>query len=510
MPHQTKAPAATPAHQLLVGSIFVNAARAVPDRVAVALGDRVLTFGQLNAESNRLAAVLSELGLVGGDRLVTWAGTELGLAPLFAAAAKLGVVFAPANPTLSIEEAQRVLASARPSLLVVDESRLGAGTRLADQLEVPLMGLEALLQLGAGRSPTEPGVAPPGEDDPHVIFFTSGSTGAPKGAVLSHRVNFLRTHPGALLEPRGPMISPYPLFHMGAWTIALQQWQARDAVVLLASTDAASICSAIARHRAERLNCIPAVWRRILDYRSTPEGRDVDLSSIRFADTGTSSTPLELLAAIEEALPNAHIRVFYGSTEAGGVATLGHHDLHRKPGSCGAPAPFAEVRVADSGELLVRGPLVFDGYFENPAATASALADGWYHTGDLADLDEDGYLTITGRAGDVIRTGGESVVPLEIEQVVAEHPSVADVAVVGLPHPTWGEVVCAVMVIEPDQPCPTVEELRSLCQGRLAAYKHPRQVAVVDEIPRTLSTQQIQRRQLVAGLIADDARPVTS
>jgi acyl-CoA synthetase (AMP-forming)/AMP-acid ligase II len=301
------------------------------------------------------------------------------------------------------------------------------------------------------------------------------------------------------------MISPYPLFHMGAWTIALQQWQARDSVVLLASADAASICRAIVRHRAERLNCIPAVWHRVLDHLDTPEGSGLDMSSVRFADTGTSATPVELLAAMARAFPNATIRVFYGSTEAGGVASLDLHDLHRKPGSCGPPAPSSEIHIASDGELLVRGPLVFDGYFEDPEATAAALADGWYHTGDTAEADADGYLTITGRVRDVIRTGGESVAPIEVEAVVADHPAVDDVAVVGLPHDVWGEVVCAVVVVVAGRPSPTVEQLRAHCGGRLAPYKHPRQVMVVDAIPRTLSTQQVQRRLLVERLTSGAA-----
>src|SRR5207249_1370207 len=142
-------------------------------------------------------------------------------------------------------------------------------------------------------------------------------------------VSFLRTHPGALLEPRGPALCPYPLFHMAAWTIALQQWQARASVVFVDSPDAATICREIARHRAERINCIPALWRRILDHL----GRSAaDLSSIRFADTGTSATTPELLDAIEAALPEASLRIFYGSTEAGSVAMLPHADIRRKPG----------------------------------------------------------------------------------------------------------------------------------------------------------------------------------
>ncbi|MGH9075569.1 MAG: class I adenylate-forming enzyme family protein, partial [Acidimicrobiales bacterium] len=473
---------------------------AVPDRTAAALGGETLTFGQLNRRANQVAALLTRRGLRRGDRLVTWSATALDLVPVFAAAAKLGVVFAPANAALSIDEAASVIAPARPALIVAGDGRPGDGTELAGRLGAQVLGVSELTGLAATEEDVEPGAPQPSEHDPHVIFFTSGSSGRPKGAVLTHRVNFLRTHPGALLERRGPMVSPYPLFHMGAWTIALQQWQGRDAVILLPSADAASICEAVVGHRAERLNCIPAVWRRVLDHLATPGGRDLDMSSVRFADTGTSATPPALLAAIDEAFPRAVVRVFYGSTEAGSVCSLDHRDLYRKPGSCGVPAPSCQVRVDEGGELWVRGPLVFDGYFEDDEATAAALDDGWYRTGDLAEVDGEGYLSIVGRAGDVLRTGGETVAPAEVEAVLAEHPDLADVAVVGWPDAQWGEVVCAVVVGRPGHPVPTVDDLRAHCGSRLAAFKQPRRLAVVESIPRTPSTHQVRRPLLVEQL----------
>jgi acyl-CoA synthetase (AMP-forming)/AMP-acid ligase II len=309
----------------------------------------------------------------------------------------------------------------------------------------------------------------------------------------------LRTHPGALLEPRGVNVSPFPLFHMGAWTMALQQWQARDAMVF-ATTDPASICADIERHRATRVHCLPGIWRRLLEYLDTPEGRACDLSSVRFADAATSATPIELLAAIDRALPNAAVRVFYGSTEAGPVSWLPPDDMYRKPGSVGVPGALASVRVDPGGELCVRGPLLFDGYLDDPEATADVLVDGWYHTGDLVDVDDDGYLSIVGRARDVIRTGGETVAPPEVEAALAGCPGVADVAVIGLPHPQWGEVVCAVVVPVAGGDAPTLDDLRAYCDGRLAKFKQPRRVEAVDAIPRTPATQQVQRRLLVDRL----------
>jgi len=472
---------------LLIGDVFANAARAVPERLAAVLDDRSLTFAALESTANRWARALASLEIGRGSRVVLWSATDLDAVPLFAALSKLGATFVPVNGLLGPDEVAGILALCHPSLVVTDSGRI---------LPAGVSSL-TLGQLGEMAAPL-PGT-PFCDDrlsgsDPHVAFFTSGSTGRPKAALLSHQTNYLRTHPGALLEPRGAMVCPYPLFHMGAWTIALQQWQARDAVILLRAAGAEEIVAAVERHRATRLNCVPAVWRRIID-QVAASGTDT-LSSIRFADTGTSETPPGLLIAMEGMMPQAHLRVFYGSTESGSVASLDHADIRSKPGSCGPPAPGVSVRLSDDGELWVNSPVLFDGYLDDPDATAACLVDGWYRTGDLAVEDNDGYLSIVGRTGDLIRTGGEAVVPAEVEAVVAGLPSVAEVAVVGVPDATWGEVVCAVVVATPGQPAPTVEMLRARCAGRLAAFKHPRLIRVVERLPRTAATGQVQRRVL--------------
>ena len=463
---------------LLIGDLFRNAGRAVPERIAAVQGETSLTFGDLDRRGNQVARVLRDLGVKRGDRIVARCETTLEIVPVFVAAAKIGAVFAPVNPGLSDDEAGVLIDLARPALVISQSSSTGSAALESISIRSSSEGdgdvSERLV-----------------EAEPHVIFFTSGSTGRSKGVVLSHRANVLRAHPGGLLEPRGPAVCPYPLFHMGGWTIALQQWAARDAVVFV-PPDAAAIREAVEQHRATRLNCIPAVWRRLLDDGGRP------LHSLRFADTGTSATPVELLESIQAAAPNAWVRVFYGSTETGSVTMLEQPDIRRKPGSCGVPAPGVEIRTDDNGELLVRSPLLFDGYFDDPEATSAALRDGWFRTGDLADLDDDGYVSIVGRRGETIRSGGEAVSPAEVEATLMELPEIADVAVIGIPDATWGEIVCAVLV--PAGTPPTLDEIRAHCEGRLATFKHPRRLAIVDAIPRTAATNQIQRRLLVEML----------
>jgi acyl-CoA synthetase (AMP-forming)/AMP-acid ligase II len=457
--------------QLLIGDVFRGAVRAAPSRMAAALGEESLSFGELDAAANRTARALRpRVGV--GSRVALWSATTLESVPLFAALAKMGAVFVPLNGQWHRDEAAAVMTNVRPALLVVDPEREPDGRSLGTEVGFDVVTFEELTRLAAAESAHDVDAAV-SEGDAHVVFYTSGSSGSPKGAVLSHRTNVLRSLPGALLEPRGVMVCSYPLFHMGAWTIALQQWQARDAVIFVPSAGAREIGEAVERHRAARLNCVPAVWTRLLGSGSGLGAAAHDLSSIRFADTGTSATPPELLRAIGEAIPGAQVRVFYGSTEAGGVTVLEHTEIERKPGSCGVPGPLTTVRIDEGSRLWVRGPLLFDGYLDDPETTSEVLVDGWYDTGDLAEADDEGYLTIVGRAREVIRTGGETVAPLEVEAALRALPALADVAVVGLPDLEWGEVICAVVVVDPGGPVPDLADLRAACTGKLATFKHP-------------------------------------
>lgn len=500
-------PVVCPTMELVIGSVFDNAAATVPSRPAVTLGEESLTYGELSCQANQMGHVLAGLGVGRGDRVVTWSDNNLESVSLFVALARSGAVFAPANARLSPDEAAEMVGLARPRLLVVDPGHAEAGQSVAKTVGVPLLrlggpgpGLDLVAEAVSASASALPSAGVE-ETDPHVVFFTSGSTGRSKGVVLSHRCNWLRTRTPALLEPRGPTVCMFPMFHMGAWTIALQAWQARGQVVFTDRAEADVLIDAVHTRQAAYMNCIPAVWRRVLD-----ADRHEDLSSLRFATSGTSATPPELLADLKAAFPNAHRRVFYGSTEAGSVTMLDDLDMESRPGSCGQAHTGAEVRL-DQGELQTRSPFMFDGYFDNPEATAEAFTDdGWFRTGDLAEVDGDGFYSIVGRVKDVIRTGGETVSPAEVEGHLADFPGAAEVAVVGIPDDRWGEVVCAAFVLDPGAALPTADAVQAHLNDRLARFKHPRRIEAMDAIPRTPATGQVRRRDVLAAILKTDDR----
>jgi len=485
--------------ELLIGDIVRRNAEVVPNAVAASLGTDTLTHAQLDGASNRLAAVLASHGVGHGDRVVSWADTSLDVLPLFVACAKLGAVFAPLNARYGLEEATPVASMARPRFFVADAARAEAAAELIRNSGIPQLG-----HIGASEGPghdlsmTTLGVggrAPPApalrESDPHVLFFTSGSTGRPKGVLLSHRASYLRGFQGVFRDVPERSVCMFPLFHMAGFTLAVAAWQTRGEIALVESASADQLLGAVERRHANRLYAIPAVWARVLE--TEPEAWDT--SSLIEADTGTSAVPIELVRALKERFPHSATRIYYGSTECGAGTALADADVLRKPGSVGPPAPGVDLRVGADGEIQLRSHYLFDGYFDDAEATAAALRDGWYHTGDLGELDDEGHLYVIGRVSELIRTGGESVAPTEVEDVLAAHPDVAEVAVIGVPDASWGEVVCAVVVPRAEA-SPTLEAMQQHCEARLAGFKKPRRLETIDALPRTAATGQVQRALL--------------
>jgi acyl-CoA synthetase (AMP-forming)/AMP-acid ligase II len=491
--------------EMLIGDVVRRNAEVVPRAVAASMGARVLTHAQLDGAANRLAAVLMSLGIGRGDRVLAWADTALDVLPLFVACAKLGAVFSPLSARHGPAEAQPIAALARARLLVADAEHVEAARAILAEAEVPLLariggaGPELDFSLDAqGHSPAAPALPEAlRETDPHVLFFTSGSTGRPKGVVISHRASYLRGFQGVFRDVPERSVCMFPLFHMAAFTLAIAAWQTRGEIALVETASADALLGAVERRRANRLYAIPAVWARILE---TDPGK-WDTASLREADTGTSAVPIELALALKDRFPNSATRIYYGSTEAGSGTTLPDADVLRKPGCVGPPSPGVDLRLSDGGEILLRSAYLFDGYFGDPAATSAALRDGWYHTGDLGELDGDGHLHVVGRMKELIRSGGETIAPAEVEACLAAHPDVAEVAVIGVPDRTWGEVVCAVVVPRPGG-TPTLEALQRHCEARLAGYKKPRRLECMPALPRTAATGQVQRALLVERIVS--------
>lgn len=472
--------------EMLIGDIVEAAAAADPRKPAATLEGGAVTFGELDAAANRLAAALRRRGVGVGDLVSWWSGPSLDTLTVMTGCARAGAIFAPLSPQLGDAEAGELLDYVQPAVLISEPALVDR----ADGIE-----LEALV---TGVSAVGPVNNPDLRDsDPHILYLTSGSTGRPKGALVSHRASRLRSRKGhgSLGEDVAGVVCAFPLFHYAGWQFVLEAWLAGTTAHLVPRAGGAELVETIERHRAEAIYCIPAVWERVL-------AEPADLDSIRWADTGTSALAEDLLGRIAARLPRARTAIFYGASEAGRISALWHDEIPGRADSVGRLLDPGRLRIDDDGEILFAGPTVMDGYLRMPGETEAALAGGWYRTGDQGSLDEEGFLRITGRKREVIRSGGETISPAEVEGEIGPIPGVVELAVVGLPDPTWGEVVCAVVVLdEGAQGPPSVEELRARLTA-LAPYKHPRVVATAGTIPRTAATGQVRRGPLRETILA--------
>ncbi|MFH8796293.1 AMP-binding protein [Streptomyces sp. NPDC017941] len=401
---------------LLIDEVFRSAAGAAPHRPAVVCGDRALSFAELDAAADRAAGRLRACGVRRGDRVVCLTGDLFAALPLFAGAARAGAAFVPLDPLDRGAASVPVVRTAAPRLVVTDgpwaEAEAGTGARLAaaagarhlvlpkqEELLVPAQEA-ATGGKPPGRPPRRPAGRSPSESDAHLVLFT-GRTGAlpgptpvrtgaprPRGVVLSHRVSALRTHPGSRPEPPGPLVCGFPPGHPAAWTAVLRQWQTRGTVVLPAEPGPAAVCAAVREHRAARLTGPPDVWWAVLDT-APHQLAPLRLAVVEAADP--ADTPPRLIEAVRTATPAALVRAVLGTPETGDIAALDHADVRARPGSCGSPAPGVGVRVVD-GELWVRGPSLFDGYYGDAEATDAVLRNGWFRTGRTVRRDGDGYL----------------------------------------------------------------------------------------------------------------------
>jgi len=506
---------------LLLGDVVRRHARWRPDRVAYVVGPHRVTYARFDAMTNRLAHALAALGVGRGDRVATLAANRLEYPWIYFAVARRGAIHVPLNVRWREREIGYALAQSEASVaLVADGFRdlvAGLASGLPALRRVVALdggGPESLARLLAAASDAEPAPPPGGIDerDPHVMLYTSGTTGDPKGALLSHRTYVLQamqTQATTGLGEDDVGLCMFPMFHMGGWAMPLGYWVNGGTVVLMERADPEEILRTVARERVTYLYLIPTLWTALL---ALPARATTDTSSLRALGSGTSAMTEAQVRAIVEGMRNPNLFIAYGQTEAGPVAQLRPRDVLRKPTSVGRPAPHVDVRLADAdgrdvppgsvGEILCRSEFTMLGYWRMPEATAAAFHGEWLHTGDLGAIDDEGFLHIAGRVKEMIKSGGESVFPAEVERCLLEHPGVAEAAVFGVPDARWGEAVVAAVVPRPGAALDEASVVAHV-KARLAGYKKPQRVWIRDALPRTASTRQVQktvlREQWLAG-----------
>jgi fatty-acyl-CoA synthase len=496
-----------------------------PAKTALRFEGEEIGYGALAVRVGEIASAFAAHGVQPGER-VAWLGLNSPdmLAALFACA-RIGAIFMPLNWRLAAPEHQAMLRACPASLLVADEAfaAITAAQQVAPATTTCVAigpavpggwtGWKEFIERGAGRiaaARSHPANAPV------LLCYTSGSTGRPKGALLSQEAlacnadNSVDMHG---LSRNDRLLTTLPLFHVGGLNIqTLPALREGCTVTLHPKFDPDATFDAIERDRITLTVLVPAQLDAML---AAPRWNQADFSSLRMISTGSTQVPMRIIRAVHaRGVPLVQV---WGATETGPIAACLHaEEAMRKPGSTGRAARHCELRIAGvggeelppgtPGEVWVRGANVMSGYWDDPEASAKALAGGWFHSGDLGHLDEEGYLTIDGRLKDMIISGGENVSPAEVEAVLLDCPDIAEAAVVGRPDPRWGEVVVAVVV-----PAPQValerERVLGLFEGRLARFKQPKDVIVVNALPRTaigkVSKEDV--RQLVARLAAANA-----
>jgi fatty-acyl-CoA synthase len=490
---------------LTLGRWVRDRALVTPARIAIEHRGEPTTYADLDARSERLADALLRLGLRRGDRVASLTGNRPEHVELFFACAKAGLVLAPLSWRLAPAELAYQLTHAEPAVLFVEperESLADAALELSAsrprRLALARTELDALAQRGATSRRSVPA-----DDDDLLLLYTAGTTGRPKGARLTHRncfwtnLSFDRTTD---LSATDVVLQLLPQFHVGGWNVQpLLAWWKGATVVLEPRFDPARALELIERRRITTMMGVPAHY---LFMAGAPGFGDADLSSLRRAIVGGAPMPEALLRTWRDR--GVEIVQGYGLTEASpNVLCLPPEDAMRRLGWAGKPYPHVDVALADaesgalidgrgSGELLVRGPAVFAGYWRDPDGTRATVRDGWLHTGDIAERDAEGFYRIRDRIKDMYISGGENVYPAEVEATLHEHPAVADAAVIGVPDERWGEVGVAIVVARPGA---TVDEqdLLAHCRRRLAAFKAPHAVRLADELPRSASGKLLKR-----------------
>jgi long-chain acyl-CoA synthetase len=493
---------------LNLASLLTESAERSPDAPAIRLGEAELSYAQLDDLSARLASLLGEKGIEPGDRV----GVMLPNVPQFPVAyygvLRAGATVVPMNVLLKRREIAFYLEDSGAKLLLAwhgfaEEAQAGAAEAGAEPIEVEPTSFAATL---AELEPT-PALAETSEDDTAVILYTSGTTGKPKGAELTH-ANLWRNadvmgRTTGEIGASDVVFGGLPLFHSFGQTVAMNaSLKVGACLTLVPKFDPGEALATMQRDGVTHFYGVPTMFGALLHH---PERESFDTSSLRICITGGAAMPVEVLRGFEDAF-GAKVMEGYGLSETSPVACSNHPDRERKAGSIGTPIEGVEMRVVDEndeevaqgevGEIVIRGHNIMKGYWQRPEATEEAMRGGWFHSGDMARIDEDGYFFIVDRKKDLIIRGGYNVYPREVEEVLYEHPKIREAAVVGVPHDEWGEEIgAAVVPMEGEELSP--EEISAYVKERIAAYKYPRVVWFLDDLPKG-PTGKILKREIEA------------
>jgi acyl-CoA synthetase (AMP-forming)/AMP-acid ligase II len=474
--------------------------------VDIASGDRC-TYAELNRRTNRVANTLLARGFRPGDRVACLMSNCPRYVEAYFACAKSGLLFVPLNWRLTAPELSYQLLDCGATAVLYDADQVEVVNVLRQEFpQVQWLAADTAAFAAAieGASTDEPPIGASGED-PLLMMYTSGTTGQPKGAVISHRANLAWL--GSMLatmdlRPGDRQIVAAPLFHIAGIGMIMTAVFRGMSCVLLKAFDPGLMWETIAKERIAVFFAVPAMLAAM--YQHPQRGR-LDHSSVRSIVCGAAPVPVALLEAYLGM--GIEILQIYGATEThGGVCVLASEHARKKLGSTGLPYYGIDVRVVDlagnpvppgfPGEVITRGAHLISGYWKRPDATKSAIRDGWFYTGDIAEVDDEGFIYIKDRSKDMIISGGENVYPAEVEDVLSRHPHVQEVGVIGQPSSRWGESACAIVVKSAawtGDDAALELELRELAQGRLAKFKQPKRYLFVDALPRNPSGKILKR-----------------
>lgn len=486
-------------HGSTVDGVLRRSARRTPARVAVEYGTRRWTYEELDDAVSRAAALLLAEGLVPGDRVGAYGHNSDAYLIGFLACARAGLVHVPVNQNLTGEDLAYLVVQSGSSLVLTDP---GLAAQLPDGVRrLPLRDSEDSLLARLPDTPPYDGPEPRTEDLVQLLY-TSGTTARPKGAMMTHRAlvhEYLSAITALDLSAGDRPVHALPLYHSAQMHVFLLPYLAVGATsILLDAPDGDRLFDLIESGRVDSLFAPPTVW---IGLANRPDFDTRDLGGLRKAYYGASVMPVPVLERLRERLPELAFYNCFGQSEIGPLATvLGPGEHEGRLDSCGRTVLFVDARVVDDngadvpdgtpGEVVYRSPQLCEGYWDKPEETADAFRDGWFHSGDLAVRDTDGYLTIVDRVKDVINSGGVLVASRQVEDALYTHEAVAEAAVIGLPDERWIEAVTAVVVARREV---TEDQLITHVKERLTAFKAPKKVLFVPELPRNASGKILKR-----------------